>query len=220
MKDDFFRTVEEFRDTQPAHRLIFGALKELVPTKNDWFAFFVSAIVGAIIAIILGFSTNTVEILGTICDKLIDIQLAVFGCIFTVYSILLAFLSDGYMKRLSRIKVSNKKSMLKMSIGYYESILFLYFINVALSGVLILVTDCIPPDIRLSSSLILDNALASIVLFFYFWFSFRTFYEIKSTIYNTIVLFRASVAYKFLDFAVEDDEEVASSENNQAKVDK
>lgn len=33
--------------------------------------------------------------------------------------------------------------------------------------------------------------------------SFRAFYEVKSVIYNTIVLFRASIVYKFIDFSIE-----------------
>lgn len=57
---------------------------------------------------------------------------------------------------------------------------------------------------RLTPYLYVDNALASIGLLVYFSFTFRVFYEMKSTIYNTIVLFRTSIAYKFIDFRIED----------------
>ncbi len=93
------------------------------------------------------------------------------------------------------------------SLTYYESVLFLYFINIGLSGILILLTDCLPTDVRLTSNLLFDNSLASIMLMLYFVFSFRVFYEVKSTIYNTVVLFRASIAYRFLDFSVEDNDD-------------
>ena len=96
-------------------------------------------------------------------------------------------------------------SMLKKSIMYYESVLFLYFINIAVTGLVILLTECISPNASLTNVLLWDNVLATIAIFIYFVFTFRVFYEIKSTIYNTIVLFRASIAYRFLDFSVEDD---------------
>ena len=205
MKDDFFKTVEEFKETQPDRKLIACALKELRPTKNDWFASFISVVFIILFSIWIGFSIDTVSTLSAICDKVINVQLAVFGCIFAVYSILLAFLSDGYMKRLSRIQVAGKMSMLKKSIMYYESVLFLYFINIAVTGLVILLTECISPNASLTNVLLWDNVLATIAIFIYFVFTFRVFYEIKSTIYNTIVLFRASIAYRFLDFSVEDD---------------
>lgn len=205
MKDNFFKTVEEFKETQPARKLIVCALKELRPTKNDWFASFISVVFSVLFSIWIGFSIDTVSTLSAICDKVINAQLAVFGCIFAVYSILLAFLSDGYMKRLSRIQVAGKMSMLKKSIVYYESVLFLYFISIAVTGLVILLTECISPNASLTGVLLWDNILATIGIFIYFVFTFRVFYEIKSTIYNTIVLFRASIAYRFLDFSIEDD---------------
>ena len=51
MKDDFFKTVEEFKETQPARKLIACALKELRPTKNDWFASFISVVFSILFSI-------------------------------------------------------------------------------------------------------------------------------------------------------------------------
>ncbi|WP_294852256.1 hypothetical protein [uncultured Oscillibacter sp.] len=217
MQNDFFRTVDEFRETQPARKLISNALKELIPARNNWVGFVISLILGTFIAARIGFANSTVELLSKTCETLIDVQLAIFGCVFAVYSILLAFLSDGYMKRLAKIPVSKKTSMLKQSLTYYESVLFLYFINIGLSGILILLTDCLPTDVRLTSNLLFDNSLASIILMLYFVFSFRVFYEVKSTIYNTVVLFRASIAYRFLDFSVEDNDDDTNDTQGDVK---
>lgn len=213
MQNDFFRTIQEFKVTEPAKKLMLSALKEIIPTKGNRFAFVVSLSLGTFVSLSVGFANETIELLSQICDKLISAQLAIFGCIFTVYSILLAFLSDGYMKRLARIDISDKTSMLKQSIVYYESVLFLYFINTGISGILCLITCCIDPYARLTSNLLLDNFLASIFLLIYFTFSFRIFYEVKSVIYNTIVLFRASIAYKFIDFSIESDKKDEGKNN-------
>lgn len=204
MDENYVDTIDEFKLPPPACKLIAKAIKEILPSKGNWFGFIISVVTGMFFAVVVGFSPDTVLLLSEFSDKLIAVQLALFGCIFTVYSILLAFLNDGYMKRLSRIKLKNKTSMLKTSVSYYESVLFLYFINIGITGVLMLASSCLDPSMRLTPYLYVDNALASIGLLVYFSFTFRVFYEMKSTIYNTIVLFRTSIAYKFIDFRIED----------------
>lgn len=207
MKDDYFNTIEEFKITQPAKKLMLSAFKEIFPNKNNWFGFTLSIFFGVIVAIIIGFSTETVILFVDALETLISVQLGIFGCIFAVYSIILAFLSDGYMKRLAKIPVTDKKSMLTQSTTYYESVLFLYFINIGLTGILLILCNCLPDDFRLTSNWLFDCCFASILMVAYFFFSFRVFYEIKSTIYNTIVLFRASIAYKFIDFSIDKSDE-------------
>lgn len=207
VNDSYFKTIKEFREMKPAHKLIADAMKELLPTKGNRFGFLLSLFVAIIFAVIIGFSKETVEILSKTADVLLNVQLAVFGCIFAVYSILLAFLSDGYMKRLGKIEAEGKTSILKQSTTYYESVLFLYFINIGLTGIVTLLTNCLSPTFRLTENIYFDTGLATVLLLTYFFFSFRVFYELKSTIYNTIVLFRASIAYRFIDYAVEENDE-------------
>ena len=52
-----------------------------------------------------------------------------------------------------------------------------------------------------------SDILAFVILFIYYSLSFRVFLEIKSTIYNTISLFRVNISYKFIDFLSEDNDE-------------
>lgn len=208
--NSYFNTVNDFKQTNPAKKLIINAMMELAPTKGNRVGFIISIIVALFFSIVIGCSPNTVSLLSKVANTLLTIQLAIFGCVFTVYSIILAFLSDGYMKRLAKVDYKDKASMLKQSTTYYESVLFLYFINIGLSGLVTLITDCINSDFRLTTNIIFDTILSVILLFVYFFYSFRVFYEIKSTIYNTIILFRASIAYRFIDFEIEensDDEE-------------
>lgn len=216
MKDSYFNTIKEFRETQPARKLILCALKEIMPTKGNRTGFVLSFIVAVGFAIIVGCAADTVKLLSNAAGILMNVQLAVFGCVFAVYSILLAFLSDGYMQRLAKINANGTTSLLKQSTTYYESVLFLYFINIGITGVVNMLTVCLDPNFRLTTNLGLDTGLAIFLLLIYFMFSFRIFYELKSTIYNTIVLFRASIAYRFIDFSVDDD----SDDTNNVEEDK
>lgn len=204
MKEEYFNTIEEFMETRSAKKLMCSAIKEILPDKNNWFGFAISLLLAFVIAPVIGFSSDSVNMFVDSLGTLIGIQLGIFGCVFTIYSIILAFLSDGYMQRLSKIPGSNKKSFLEESTTYYESVLFLYFINIGLTGALQIICKCLPVDFRLTSCFCFDCVLATILSLLYFLFSFRVFYEIKSTIYNTIVLFRASIAYRFIDFCIKD----------------
>jgi hypothetical protein len=205
--------IEEFRNTEKASKLILNAIKELYPTKGNRFGFFLSAVISIIVAFLIGFSKNTVTLFEEALEIVLNTQLALFGCIFAVYSIILTFLSDDIMRRLAEVRdVDNASSFLKTSTTYYESVLFLYFIGIGITGVLCLSINCIAEEFRLSNNLVLDNTLASILMLLYFVFTFRLFYEIKSAIYNTIVLFRGSIAYKFIGFAHTD---AATSSNSE-----
>lgn len=199
-KNRYFSTIEEFNEDNPAAKMMRIALKELYPQKGNLFAFFISIGLGLFFAILVGFSLNTVNILLTIVGIFLSTLLAIFGCIFAVYSILLAFLSDDYIKKLAKIDYKDGVSYLKKGLTYFESVLFLYFIGFAITGVILVFLNCISNDFFVFSNNTMNNILATILLVIYFAFVFRVFYELKSIIYNTIVMFRASITYKLLDF--------------------
>lgn len=207
MREEYVRTIEEFQKTQPAKKLMVRALKEISPDRDNWVGWFISVALGAVIAVVIGFSAETVALFADALELFIGVQLGIFGCIFTVYSIILAFLSDDYMKKLAKVPYDGKQSMLTRSTTYYESALFLYFINIGLTGALLLLCKCLPAYFRLTASWRFDCCLAAALMAVYFSYSFRVFYEIKSAIYNTVFLFRGSIAYKFIAFSIDESDE-------------
>lgn len=70
MKDNYFSTIEEFKTTLPAKKLMGLAIKELFQNKNNWFGFVLSAFLGTVVAIIIGFSAETVVLL--VCAEYIN----------------------------------------------------------------------------------------------------------------------------------------------------
>lgn len=210
-RDKYFSSIEEFKEAKPAKKMMMTALKEILPTKENRFGFFVSLALGVIFAIIVGTSSETINMLKMLSDKLLGTLLAIFACIFAVYSILLAFLNDGYIKRLSTINYDAKTSYLKKSTTYYESVLFLYFIGIGIAQIVLLLLSCMPEDFTLTLSHSFNTCTAIVLIWLYLSFIFRVLYELKSTIYNTIILFRASMAYKLIDF--EKEEAVKSSDS-------
>lgn len=137
MNDDpYFSSIGDFVDNSPAYKLICTSMRELFPNKKNWFGFVLCLCVGAVLAYIVGCAENTVALAAQTCDILFGVQLSIFACIFAVYSILLAFLSDSYIKKLLNIDYGDGSSYFKTSTRYFESVLFMYFVAIILSLIL------------------------------------------------------------------------------------
>lgn len=204
MNDDpYFSSIGDFVDNSPAYKLIRTSMRELLPNKKNWFGFVLCLCVGAVLSYIVGRAENTVALAVQTCDILFSIQLSIFACIFALYSILLAFLSDIYIKKLLTIDYGDGSSYFKTSTRYYESVLFIYFVAIILSLILKLFLSCMPYDYILTQSDLANSMTAIVLLPIYYTFSLRVIYELKSTIYNTVLLFKASLVYRILSFVEE-----------------
>ncbi len=206
-EEKYFSTIDEFIKETPAKKLIAHAFVEIRPSKKNWVGSWLSFGIGLFFAILVGIDENTIKILISIEGIILSAQLNIFAYLFTIYAILLAFLSDKYIKELSKVDEGNGVSSLKSRTSYYESILFLYFIGLATTGVLSIFLNCIPTDWVLTSNKIANNTMAIVLLLVYFTYTFRIFYELKSTIYNTVIMFRESIAYKLLIIVKNEKEE-------------
>lgn len=213
--EKYFSSIEEFNKTSPSQKLILNSLTELLPTKGNTFGFFFSIIVGFIFSYIVGTSQDTINILEKITYNLMGVLLALFGCVFSVYSIILAFLSDSYIKKLCEIDYDTNSTYLKRSTSYYEAVLFIFFIAIIINIILMLLMNSIEPNYVLTDNNLINTILAISCLWIYFSFVFRVIYEIKSTIYNTLVLFRSSIAYKLIGFVKENEVKSTSKRNNK-----
>ncbi len=205
MDTKYLKAIKEFGEVPESNKLIKNSLNEIKPNNVNKLGIIFSVILSFIFALCIGFSNNTIESFDKTLDMLLNVQLVIFGFIFSVYSIILAFFSDDYVKKISQVDDDDsKETFLKKILTYYESVLYLYFINISLTGIIIFFMICIPSDFRLFSNNIFNNIVSTVLMLFYYSFSFRIFYELKSTIYNTIMLFRNSIAYRLLNFVQKD----------------
>lgn len=201
---DYRAAAEEFSDERSVWRQIWNAIcEELRPNKKNWFGAVVSLILGIGLTVTLVRSEETVSLAGNLCGILLDVQIAIFGCIFAVYSILLAFLSDDYIKKLVRIGYRDHTSYLKASTRYYEAALFIYFVAIGVSLIYKLIIECMPQYYILTDNNQVNELLAGVALFTYFVYSIRAVYELKSIVGNTLLLFRTSIQFRILSFESE-----------------
>lgn len=213
MNDDpDFSSIGDF--DSPAYKLICTSMWELLPNKKNRFGFVLCLCVGVVLAYIVGCAENTVALAAQTCDILFGAQLSIFACIFAVYSILVAFLSDSYIKKLSKIDYGNGSNYLKTSTRYFESVLFMYFVAIILSLILKLFLSCMPYDYIFTQFDLANSIMAIVLLLIYYTFSLSVIYELKSTIYNTVLLFRASLDYKILSFVEKNKKSEEKNDDN------
>ena len=220
-KDNFnYRAAaEEFSDERSVWKQIWKAIcEELCPNKKNWFGTVLSLILGTILSVILARSKETVSLAGNLCGILLDVQIAIFGCIFAVYSILLAFLSDDYIKKLVRIGYHDHTSYLKASTKYYEAALFIYFVAIGVSLIYKLIIECMPQYYILTDNNQVNELLSGIALFIYFVYSIRVVYELKSIIGNTLLLFRTSIQFRILSFEKSETSDLQNEECSSNNV--
>lgn len=210
---DYQTAIEEFQDERPVWKQIWAAIiTEFTPDKKNWFGAAFSFVLALILTIIIARSEETVSLAGKICGILLDVEIALFGCVFAVYSILLAFLSDEYVRKLLEIDYYRQTNYLRKSTKYYEAALFIYFVAIGISLVYKLTIECMPQNFALINSELANEIVAGVLLFPYFTYSLRTIYELKSIVGNTLLLFRASIQYKIIAFVKEDKEEKRKAE--------
>lgn len=207
MKNEYKQAAIDMIKIPPSNKIIKMALKMIKLKKDDVILGIIALLLGAYISWKTSFSFETVVVTNSIISEFLNAQLALFGIIFTIYSIILAFFNDNMLKILSRIKMDNgEKSKLKEYLSYYEKVLFLYFVNIAITFIIKIFISVINNEFIIINKTFSD-ILAFVILFIYYSLSFRVFLEIKSTIYNTISLFRVNISYKFIDFLSEDNDE-------------
>lgn len=194
---DYFNP-KDFIDDKSSGQLILASFKILMPDKRNFVENIICIGIGIILGCIIGKSSDTVTLSLKISDILLNVQTSVFTCIFAIYSILLAFLSDSYIKKLLSIDYGNGISYLAESTKYYGDILFVYFVGLITSLIMKIGLSCMPKDFILTKNDFVNDILAVMILSIYFSFSFRVIYELKSMIYNTVILFKTSLAYKII----------------------
>lgn len=186
-------------------KLIKLSIKELIPNSLGSITISIILLIfSLIISFFIGISPNTIEIANDIIKQLLSVQLAIFACVLTVYSILSAFFTDSCLKKLAQIETTeNSKPFLVKCIEYFETSIVIYFIGVLISLIAMFLTSTMETSFRLFNC-ILDEIFAIILLSIYISINIRIVFELKSVIFNTFCIFRIYTSYRLIDFELKE----------------
>lgn len=206
VNEDYSKAFDEFSKNISAQKMILRSFKQISPYKGNRLGLLISIAVAMIFAFAIGTSENVVNLLHESASTILNTKLAIFAVILTVYSIIYVFFDDTKLKIFAKTISPKSETFLNETAVFYQSIMFLYFISIAISGMIVLLMGILDNDFRLTESLCFDRWLAKVLLFIYFSFSFRVFYELKSAIYNTVQLFRLGVLVRLKRYTQEERE--------------
>ncbi len=147
------------------------------------------------ILILLGIDLNDIKVQLNIVSKILDLELAIFSVLFTIYSIVLIFLSDDFIDVMVNITKTNpdkEESFFEGYLYYLGHVLFIYFIGLIFT-ILLFFSLTVLDRMKTEISLI---CLMYFVYFVYFIFSSRIIWELQSVIYNVISIFRMSLSVR------------------------
>lgn len=133
-----------------------------------------------------------INIFNSLIDTIVIIQLAIFGAIFTLYSIILVFFSDSLTNFLIDFDSERNLNKFKEFTSYYGDLLYVIFTSILISmiyKIILLRGD----DYFIEDCFIyIEKGLGAI----YLAFILRCILEIYSAIFNTINLFKISMNIK------------------------
>lgn|GEM_PF-1013808 len=183
------------------------AFKIICPQKTTWMSCLVFSIISISIAIIIGSSSDTVQLFYNSVEIFNTVILAIFGIVFTGYVFFQALLNNELLKRLIDADSTNKfekiekgtKSLLQESNEYFVYLTILNIIEIIINVILLILIGSIPNDFIVFSSLVLNNIIACIGISIYYSFSFLILWEMKCFIYNIFQLFNAHAGAKAIE---------------------
>lgn len=203
---DYHLASKAFAPKRASWKRIFTLIaKEMAPNKKNWAGVVLSVIGGITSAVVIGCAEDTVQMTDTVCTVFLEMHVAFLGCILAAYSVLLAFLSDRYVKKLLDIDYEGSANYLKAGVEYFEAAMYVYVVGILLTLFVKLIVACMPDDYVLTCSNVLNEALAVGLLVGYLTYAIRATYEIKSVVANTVTLFGGSLAFRIQAFASESD---------------
>ena len=84
---DYSSAADAFTEERSTWKQIWDSIcTELLPDRKNWFGAIFSIVIALVLSAILATSKDTVFLSQNICGILMDVQIAIFGCIFAVYS--------------------------------------------------------------------------------------------------------------------------------------
>ena len=166
----------------------------------------ISRIIIILISICFSVKISTIEtviVMRDISSAMLDVALAVFGIIFTGYTLFQAVLNKEliliFMQDIKKdAKKKESKSTLHITNWNFVQLMFQFAIMIFINLLLKISLTIIPDDFRVFSLEILNVMLAGILLFAYFYQAMVILWRLISFLYNIYQLFNTYAVSEYI----------------------
>lgn len=190
-----FNNVDKLLESESSEILIIKAFKALKVDKKYWKSRLVIYFICGLLALGLGFSQDTVNILKEVSDTILDVLLALFGTVFTGYALIQAFMNKQLLIQLindSKKEASgDEKSRLQDINESFVYLMILFITAILFTLVLKIALSCTSNDFTVTKFIIFNNLIAALMVGFYFSFLGILFWRMLGFISTLYHLFNA-----------------------------
>lgn len=201
--------VERMLQHTSSNELMRDALKVLMPERKHIKKYFCVILGCSIPAIYIAVSKDTVDVFFEIVQIINDIILSLFGIVFTGYALFQALIGKEMLIRMINNTVGEgkeEKSKLQESNELFAETMMLNFLCVMFNVFLLIIGKCIPNNWGFFENILINNMIAGIGIWVYFYVVTITLLEMKGFIYNIFQLFNFHAGTRVMEILNEKDE--------------
>lgn len=183
---------------ESSNKLIIKAIKDLFLKRNDKKQILLIALVVLAMSIIIGVSTKTIPIIGGVVNILNGVIIAVFAIIFTGYTFFQALIGKKSLERMMRNYEGNVPAFVYCN-NYFAELMIVYVFAILINVFVLVMLEIVPSGWYLFGNVIVDNILASILIFVYLLFHFICIWEIKCFVFNIYQVFNIAAGDNIIE---------------------
>lgn len=195
MYEKAIENLKEIGLNRKLDRLLIQSMSEIKLNKKSTVQYMVSITLAAIVAYVIVYKSDTVELFTNAVDVINDTSLALIAIVFGTYSIFQALMTDTVMWTL----LLSKNNLLNVSNKSFLHLIILFLIEIIMNIVLLIIMPAVPNEFCILDNLVIANLLAFILMLMYFGFCFLLFYEIKNFAVNLYQMFNVYNIYKGIE---------------------
>lgn len=193
----YVKRLQELELESPFH-FVFSSFSELTPrantlSKTRWGL----CLLASFLLSCSAFQMNCLQDILLACLSLIiDVELGILGILFTVFSIVFIFVSSTFLKETINVENEHGVGAINDLVIYFGHLLCLYAIALFISVLLYLFVSCCSFNIPFLDPSMEKHGQEAVAIL-YLTFTLRLFIELRSSIYNLVLLAHTAMATKY-----------------------
>lgn len=189
--------IEKLLQFEPSEKILVRAIKELRIERKNLYQRWIIRITCLLLGLMVGINYNTVRVYQDSVETITNILLALFGIIFTGYSLLQAFMNKNMLLQLlidEKKSDKENKSRLQDINENFTYLMIVILIHIIISLIVRIIIACFSDDFCALPNIMMNNFCAALLISIY--------YDFTGIILWRIVSFLTSVHHLFNIYAV------------------
>lgn len=197
-----YEVINKLFQVDTSTKVLLKSFSVFLPSKKKIGRIIAVIIIAFIPAIIISFQKETVILFSNISEIILNLMVALFGIVFTGYTIFQAILNEKMLLKMVENTVNIKgeeESLLQNTNTSFVGLMMLIIVLIVVSFFLKITVGNLPDNFVLFERKQLNECLAACLITVYLAYTFTILYEIKCFVFNVAQLFNAYSGARILE---------------------